>query len=384
MCHYLAFAKTYPVEQWSVAWASEAAAATLYAVVDALGTSIVETAKHRKFGYEIRLETHGTYAYTLGAADAVGNLGATSIDLIHKGYARCTFNNRNVDVGEGTTHHWTATYDLATIIGHATSLIDEVLDWCANANQEVAGLAEGLASDADNALDEGLILLHGLVDCIDCANVLNNGANVDGQLAAGNLTTNARIDELFLATLRVTELEGLHLDAFKLRGETSKVVYGVALIVLDANDGLANTEGTHKDADADEDLLAMLEHESVVAGEVGLTLNTVDNEGLALLSWWYREFNVGWEGCTTHANDAHILYTSDDVFGLHGNLATDGRRAVDGGFPFVALNCYDDGGLAGSIAIDEILDFLNLARDRRVDVGGDEAIGFSNELSHLD
>ena len=51
---------------------------------------------------------------------------------------------------------------------------------------------------------------------------------------------------------------------------------GFGIVFLDADDGTGIAEHLLHDGDADDDLLAPLEHDAVVAGQVRLTLRAVD------------------------------------------------------------------------------------------------------------
>ncbi len=90
------------------------------------------------------------------------------------------------------------------------------------------------------------------------------------------------------------------------------------------------------------------------------------------------------ECSAAHADNTHGLNPIDNLGGLKSNLAADCGRAVNGLIPLVTLDSYCDTGLAIAVGINKILNFLNLARNRRVDVGRDKAAGLSNELTDLD
>ena len=284
---------------------------------------------------------------------------------------------------ERASHHGAAANHLAAVVGDAAGRLDHLFDGRADAHQEVGRTGKRLAGDADHALDERLVFLDGLVDGIGRAHVLNHGAHVDGQLARRNLTADAGVDELLLAALRIAQCQRLDGDAAETGGEPGQVVDGVGLVVLDADVGLGHVEGLHQDADADEDFLALLEHQTVVAGQIGLTLHTVDYQRVAHLALGHRQLDVRRERGAAHAHEAHLADLLDDIGRLKGYLTFDVGRAIDALEPFVALHFDDDGHLSVSVAVDEILDLVDHAGHGRMHIGRHESGRLGNELPHL-
>ena len=58
---------------------------------------------------------------------------------------------------------------------------------------------------------------------------------------------------------------------------------GVLLVGLHTDDGVLQAEGLHQNAHAADDPLALLQHQPVVSGYVGLTLGAVDEQGVNLV-----------------------------------------------------------------------------------------------------
>ena len=240
-----------------------------------------------------------------------------------------------------------------------------------------------LAGDGEDILDEGFVLLDGLVDGEGGAEVGDHAAVVDGQFAAGDAAAGDGVDELLLGSLRVFHLEGLDHYAFELARHLLHVGDGLGLVALDADVGVGHAEGLAQDADADAHLFGMLHHDAVVGGEVGLALGGVDDEVLGLLAFGDAVFDMRGEGGAAEADDAHLLELGHDGGGLEGALALDVGRAVDGLHPLVALDGDMDGGLEEAEGVLDGLDLEDGAADGRVDVGAHEGLGFAYELAHF-
>ena len=85
-------------------------------------------------------------------------------------------------------------------------------------------------------------------------------------------------------------------------------------VSLNTDNGLLDIERTHQQLDTDDDLLALLQNELVVASEIWLTLYTIHDEHLRGLAWRRHEFHVGWETCATQTYDTCLLHLINDGF----------------------------------------------------------------------
>ena len=125
----------------------------------------------------------------------------------------------------------------------------------------------------------------------------------------------------------------------------------------------------------------------MVAGEVGLTFDSVDDEDFGLSSWGRGELDVRGEGRAPEPNNTCSTDTVDDFLGGEGAVLDEGLGAVDPFFPFLffALGYGDDdGGALVAASVKEAVDLRDLACDRGVDVGRDEARGLSDDGAYLD
>ena len=115
----------------------------------------------------------------------------------------------------------------------------------------------------------------------------------------------------------------------------------VWFVLLYADESLVDLGSLHEESHADEYLVGLLKHETVVGSEVRLTLHSVDDDPLGLELWWRHELDVRREACSAHTYDASLLDDVYDGFGgeLRLVLECDKRvSAVNGRFPLVAFN----------------------------------------------
>ena len=111
----------------------------------------------------------------------------------------------------------------------------------------------------------------------------------------------------------ILHLQGKDLCALVVHSELGEVEDSVLLIVFDPDDGTAYPEGTLEDLYADEDLFALAEHEGVVAGEVRLTLYSIDDQDLGLSPRGRGELDVGGEGRPSEPYDTGGGDALDDL-----------------------------------------------------------------------
>ena len=92
--------------------------------------------------------------------------------------------------------------------------LDQRRDRRTHAGQQVLRLLHALARDGHHALDQRLVLQHGLIDGNGRRGVAHHGAHVDRQRGRRrHLTARDGCDQLLLTALRVHHLQGHHLDA---------------------------------------------------------------------------------------------------------------------------------------------------------------------------
>jgi hypothetical protein len=89
---------------------------------------------------------------------------------------------------------------------------------------------------------------------------------------------------------------------------------GVELVALHADGGLGQTQSLHEDTGPADDPLALLQHEAVVGGDIGLAFRAVEDQGVGLADGG-TDFYVGGESRAAHAGNTGGL---DDLYQLFG------------------------------------------------------------------
>ena len=153
----------------------------------------------------------------------------------------------------------------------------------------------------------------GTVDGAGGVDIEHGAADVGGQPAGGHLAAGDGLAQLLLTALGVTAAQGLHHHGgLLLRDDLVHGVDAVLLVVLHADDDLVHAEHLGQELGAADDLLRPLQHGAVVAGDVGLALRAVDDDG-ADLADAAGDLHVGGERGAAHADDARVL---DDLHHL--------------------------------------------------------------------
>ena len=234
-----------------------------------------------------------------------------------------------------------------------------------------------------HALDQRLVLLHGLIYGHRRRDVAHNSPDVNGQSGRGrNLSSRNGCNQLLLAALRIAYLQWLDTYAVTLlRNQTAQMIYGIGLVVLDADDGLIDTDGAFQDLDTYQQLLSALQHRAVVRRKVRLALHAVYDEVLGLAARGHRQLHVRGEGSAAHTDNARILYLGDDGRTVQRTLAHQLRRAVYCGHPLVTLAFDRYHHLAQTLTVDLHIDCRNGTRYGRVDIGRHETRSLGYELS---
>ena len=162
-----------------------------------------------------------------------------------------------------------------------------------------------------------------MVDGDGGVDVEHGAADVRGKTSRGHLLAGDGLAELLFAALRVAAAQRLDHDGSLLLGDD--LVEGldaVFLVVLHADDDLAHAEHLGEVAAAADDLSGALKHRAMVAGDVGLALRTVDDDGIDLADA-AGDLRVRGERCAAHTDDTGLLDHFDHF--LHAQRVGVGR-----------------------------------------------------------
>ena len=221
------------------------------------------------------LQAHWASPYTFAAAHAVRNLLAQTLCLWQEQQTAHALVAWHIDIAHRATHHRTTANHFTCILWHTACKSHDLGQWCTETHVVVTWFSQALTSDGHHARDEWFILLHCLIYSIDSSHVVHHSTYLNWQRTAWHLATDTCVDELFLATLWVFQFEGFHLNAQHFACESSHVLDSIRFVGLDTDNRFLNVERTHQQLNTDDNLLAVLEHELVVASQVWLALHAV-------------------------------------------------------------------------------------------------------------
>ena len=251
------------------------------------------------------------------------------------------------------------------------------------ANEVVTGLLHVLAGDSHHAGDERFVLLHRFVDSEQCSHIIHYCTSLDWQCAGWYLTTDASVNQLLLTALRVLDFQRTYLNAQHLRCQVTHMLDGIGFIRLDTDDCTADAKCFHHDTNTDEDFLAVLKHQLMVVGQIGLALHTVNNQHLGILARRRHQFNVSGETSAAQTDDAGVLDLLDDIFRFECAIVDQGFRTVDGRQPFVTLHIDKDGGCRITLTVEHVINLHHLAANRRVNGCANEPTCLRKQCTYL-
>ena len=201
-----------------------------------------------------------------------------------------------------------------------------------------------------------------------------------GQPAGRHLAAGDALNELLFRALGVAGAQGLHLHVVLAAHQRLQVLDGVLLVGLHADDGVLQAEGLHQNAHAADDPLALLQHQPVVSGYVGLTLGAVQDQGIHLADAG-ADLHVGGEAGAAHSGDARLLDNLHDL--LAAQLAVVGMGGEHGAPGVLEVILDDHRHHLSAAHVGTGLHRLDHTGHRRVN-GGAQAGDLADLLAHLD
>ena len=177
--HHRRLGLTDIVEQRTVGRTRELARATLDTADHFLVFGTLPVLYGSKLSQQVRLKAHRTGTDALGTADTGVGLLAEGLFTGNDGHGVGSLADGHLDTGQGLTHHRTACQQLVVALGHTATSVDEILHRSTHTNEEVAGVLQLLTGHGGIALEQGLVLHHGLVDGEGSAHILYDSTYVD-------------------------------------------------------------------------------------------------------------------------------------------------------------------------------------------------------------
>ena len=265
--------------------------------------------------HEIWVKAYGAGLHAAAAAYAGALLIASCVLFIEYQYAVGALHDHYLVVGGAKACHAAAHYYLAGIFGIAAALAYGVGNYGSHAKAQIGGLLYAALYGGD-AADERLTLYHCIGYGLCGADVYNYDVSVQRQLLAWNFSAGDGVDQLLFRALRIFGEKGHDLYPLAALRRTLHCGYGVGLVILDTDNAPLYAEGAHRGPESVHYALGFLDHEAVVAGNVGLALCAVEDNGIAVLTLAHGKLYMGGEGRAAHTADACRLYRGNYLSGV--------------------------------------------------------------------
>ena len=252
---------------------------------------------------------------------------------------RC-LGHRDLVVLHRKAHHRAAEYQLPHRVAVSAGLRDHEIRGAADRHAEVAGLADTAAGDRDHALDQRPAAQHRIGHSDRGGDVLAQHADRRGQPMRRYLAAGQQPDQLLLATTRVKRWDD---DDFGPRiglggQRLAQRFGGLRLVVLDTDQALPGTDQMAQDADALDHVGRLLTHQHVVAGDVGLALSGIDDQGVDRALAAGVDLDRCREGGAAEPDDAGPADAFAQVGSGQGGVVGHGFRQVGPGILAVGLD----------------------------------------------
>ena len=307
-------------------------------------------------------EVHGAYVGAFAAVET--GSGCVRVRLV-RGHGDDAARRLGDGAGkffERGARHGTAADDLFRVFRERAGG-DDGVEGRADAHAQVLRRLDCFSRDGEHALDERFTAPDRLEDGETGRDVLHDAADCGGKFPRGDLSAGAGVNEVFFAAdgILLFEDHGLNeIKCFKRRD-------AVGFVRFDADEDRRDPERFCDEPRALGDLGGVLQHDPVVAGEIGFALRAVDDErvdGVLRV-----ELDRGGEACAAHADDARIRDPRLDLFGRRVGE----RLHISSFILFVVFN--DDRAIG---------DALDRSAHGRMNGGTDRSACLGDELSLFD
>jgi len=246
----------------------------------------------------------GTGPHAAGAADARRNCTPLRLLRGQGQQAVAALDRRHPRAREGLSHHGTPADQPGGLDLESAAVIDQVLQRRAQGDPSIAGSADGPTADRHDARHQWAAVTQGLVHRKGRGRVVDHHAHVGGQSARRGFTADQGLHQVLL---RAHGIAGRQTDdPDPVVGSCRLLHHGrlrVRLIVLDADEDAGDAQGVGHDPHLIDHRCGLFTHQAVVAGEIGLTLRAVDDQGMQPITLTQAELYRGREGRAAHADD---------------------------------------------------------------------------------
>ncbi len=146
---------------------------------------------------------------------------------------------------QGKAHHWPAHDQAEQLVWLQTGKVQQFTNRRANQRFNVGWMAQRLAGQGGDALDQRLTEHNGIVDRQQGAHVLADHAKVGGQTAAGHFLAGQNLDQLLFTAGGVLGRKGNNLHG-ALANRRAHGLRGFGLVVLNADQHLLGLQHMHQ------------------------------------------------------------------------------------------------------------------------------------------
>lgn len=203
---------------------------------------------------------HGAGIDAAAAADALGIFDALVFVAAESEESVSALENGSIKRELRITHHGAAHQQLVGGLFETAAGINKPFELGADPAFKVFGLNDSGAGNGNDAAHNGHTGNKAAINCANGINVKNGAACVSGQLAGGNLTSGASVDELFLCALRILTLQGIKFQ----RGVTGDQLFdlgeGIGFVLFDTDDSGGNAQDFDEHFEAADDFLGAFDN----------------------------------------------------------------------------------------------------------------------------
>ncbi len=224
-------------------------------------------------------------------------------------------------------HHGATQHEFADLPVEPARRLDQVGDGGADADLEVAWFPDAASAQGDVAGDLRLTRDHCFRHRGEGGHVLAQDSDPGWGAVGRYFLAGEDADELFLAAAGIEGGDGADLGgvpdvAFRHRQLHGRD--GLRFVVLDADQAFPHAQQVHDDACPPDDVTGALPHQHVVAGDVGLALGAVQDEGPDRLERSGIELDAGGKGAAPQPDDAGPMDALAERGGLEVRVVCEG------------------------------------------------------------
>ena len=259
------------------------------------------------------IQAQGAGGHAAAAVDAGAGLRLLGVFLIHDDDGVGGLDDRLVHGAGGFAHHGAAVDDLARLALQPAGLLHQIADGGADGDDQVLGLLDGGAVHCDALFHQRHTVFNILGHLGQGSDVDNNHVQLRKTLALGHHLAGGVIEQHLLCTLGIDALQGHDVHGAVACKYAAHLLNGVGLVLLNADNELLGLQILSQQLHALDDIAAVFHHGAVVAGDVGLALRAVDQNGLNGVAAYRVQLRPQRKCCSAQTYDAAFLHCGEEA-----------------------------------------------------------------------